>query len=495
MQRLSTKYKITPMVVAIGILAAVCLASFGSLQKASAATGSMYMTSSASSVLNGNQFTVFVRANAAAANAAQLDITYPSSTLDLMSYSTSGSVMPTLVQAPTASEGNFGAVIYAGGGGTPLTGDSLLMSLVFQAKAGSGTAAINLSPSSKLVNAGSQVSTSYSGATVTLTSPAPPPAAAPIISDFKPSASSVVAGNTVTLTWAVSNSVSCSVTPGGPTNTSATSWTTPKLTKIGIEGSTFKLICQNSDGVSSAAKEVSVSVSAIPIAPSSVKATPTASASPQASPTPEVKGASTYSPPVSLTPTVDSKVGLVESTTMIIKDKTGKPLANVEVVFDGTNGKVFKTDKDGKVVITNVPAGKLTMSVRSGGKEISKQDITLVAGVTDTAQQVKLAGVSSGSSKNGLIIMVAAVILAILLVLAAVIIIKKRKQPKPIVLANPAEALLAQPINNPVVSQPVNPVTQPNQVISADNLDAASANSAKIIVDNENSPVAETSEP
>lgn len=513
MEILRSKLRLTTLLVAMSLLSVAVLTAFSSVEKVHAATGSMYLSPSSQSILLDNQFTVQVRGNAPSANAAQIDISYPSASLDLLTYSSSGSVMTTLAQAPVTSAGSFSAVIFAGGGAAPLTSDSLLMSFTFKAKAGSGTGAITLLPSSKLVDAGTQVITTYGSTTVSFTSPPTPPVSAPVISQFTPSATTVVAGNTVSFKWAASNSVGCTITPNGPTNTTATSWTSPALNIVGISGSTFTLTCKNSNGVVSVPRTVSVTVSAIPVVtpkppvttdgaktasasgtstptkstPTPTKSgsgtvtstpTPTAAATPKpaATPTPEVKGA--YTPPVALTPTVDAKkVGLVETTTLVIKDKSGKPMANVEIIFDGTNSKVFKTDKDGRVVVTNVPAGKLSMTIKSNGKELGKQDVTLVAGVTDTAQQVSVESVS-GSSNNTLIISGVAILAILLLAAAGIIIfIKKRSQPKTITLASPATGASATVVATPTISK--------------DALDAASANSAKVIVGSQDGQVAQ----
>jgi hypothetical protein len=73
------------------------------------------------------------------------------------------------------------------------------------------------------------------------------PAAAPVIGAFAANPTSIAVNQTAKLSWTTSNTASCSVAPGGPTDTTATSWTTPAQTTSGTK--TFTLTCKNNDGV------------------------------------------------------------------------------------------------------------------------------------------------------------------------------------------------------------------------------------------------------
>lgn len=82
-------------------------------------------------------------------------------------------------------------------------------------------------------------------------------APAPVINSFTANPSTVTVGNRTTLSWSTSNTAGCSVTPGGPTNTTATSWQTLNLTNTGT--TTYTLTCKNSAGTSvSANRQVTV---------------------------------------------------------------------------------------------------------------------------------------------------------------------------------------------------------------------------------------------
>lgn len=106
--------------------------------------------------------------------------------------------------------------------------------------------------------AGNSTATGARTITVRNTTPVP----APTISSFTASPASLTAGGSTTLSWASSNASGCSVTPGGPTNTTTTSWQTATLTTTGTR--TYTLTCTNAAG--SATRTVSVTVTA-PVAP------------------------------------------------------------------------------------------------------------------------------------------------------------------------------------------------------------------------------------
>ncbi|HSX04879.1 MAG TPA: Ig-like domain-containing protein [Candidatus Saccharimonadales bacterium] len=90
---------------------------------------------------------------------------------------------------------------------------------------------------------------------------------APTISSFLATPATITVGNTSTLSWSTTNSSGCSVTPGGPTNTTATSWQTLSMTTTG--STTFTLTCKNSVGQSAAAT-TKLTVNPAPVPPSNV---------------------------------------------------------------------------------------------------------------------------------------------------------------------------------------------------------------------------------
>lgn len=68
----------------------------------------------------------------------------------------------------------------------------------------------------------------------------------PVIDLFEADESSIVAGNTVTLLWTAENAKSCSVSPGGPVDTTDDSWESLPLANAGKI--TFTLTCKNNAG-------------------------------------------------------------------------------------------------------------------------------------------------------------------------------------------------------------------------------------------------------
>jgi len=90
----------------------------------------------------------------------------------------------------------------------------------------------------------------------------PKPQPAPVIVSLSATPAKPVVGNTSTLSWVTKNAKNCSLSPGGPQNTTATSWTSAKYTTTGVV--TYTLSCQNSTGVK-VSKTISVTVAPAPI--------------------------------------------------------------------------------------------------------------------------------------------------------------------------------------------------------------------------------------
>jgi hypothetical protein len=97
--------------------------------------------------------------------------------------------------------------------------------------------------------------------------------AAPSITSFSATPATVTVGNTTRLSWATSNTVSCSITPGGPTNSTATSWQTLAFSAAGPI--TYTLTCKNSAGTTASANTI-VTVQPAPAPPSNVSLTTSA---------------------------------------------------------------------------------------------------------------------------------------------------------------------------------------------------------------------------
>ncbi len=107
--------------------------------------------------------------------------------------------------------------------------------------------------------------TSSSSVTVTVKNGSTVPA--PTISSFSVNPSSITVGQTTSLSWTDTNAKNCSVNPGGPQATTATTWTTLALSTVGT--STYTLVCQNSAAVTTS-KTASVTIKAAATPPSTV---------------------------------------------------------------------------------------------------------------------------------------------------------------------------------------------------------------------------------
>lgn len=421
-------------------LAIVLVVSVLSLGNTSAAVGSLYLSPATKTVLNGDSFTVQVRANATSGSVAVVDLSYPSTSLDLLAYSKEGAFFTNEAAPPVASAGHFSMTMFTQGGAAELNGDALVLSLTFRAKTGSGTGAISIDGTSKIYSNGTNVIAVGNGTTVTFTSPPPAPPAAPVISTFVANPSSITVGGASTLSWATTNAVSCSVTPDGPSGTTASSWGTPAINSVGVIN--YTLTCKNASGVATskatsvtiaAATAPKVSTATSPTAPTTTASTKTtASSAPAAASsasTPQVKAAEAYTPPVALTPALDPATGLVESNTLIIKDSSGKFLPNAEVIISTKDfTKTFITDSNGNVVISGVPAGEVSMVVKTNGKQVAKQKLTLVAGVQDSAKEIKLAKQSILASQPLLLPGVMGLTAMVAVVLCAIFFIKKHRR-------------------------------------------------------------------
>lgn len=85
-----------------------------------------------------------------------------------------------------------------------------------------------------------------------------------VINSFTATPGTVNVGQSSRLSWVTTNAVSCTVSPGGPVNTTSTTWTTPPLDSTSKKVS-YTLICKNEDDVH-IANVVNIEVKA-PLAP------------------------------------------------------------------------------------------------------------------------------------------------------------------------------------------------------------------------------------
>ena len=167
---LNTK-KFLSVLVAFAIIAVTPIGILNS--QAKAVGNSVYISPSSSSLLNGTEFTVDVRANSSTFDTAQVDITYPASSLDYLGYNLSGTAFPTPLGLVTSS-GSFSVALFGVYPPNLPSGDVSLLKLNFRTKVGSGTGAISVANTSGTFSSGVNLTASRSGTTLTFTSPPTP---------------------------------------------------------------------------------------------------------------------------------------------------------------------------------------------------------------------------------------------------------------------------------------------------------------------------------
>lgn len=161
-------------------LAVVALVLAG-LAPVAAAAGSatLYLSPSSSTVKNGSDLVlgVYVNSGSEPINAVQANLTYSTSQLSFISYSSSSAFN---IEAENPS-GNSGTLRFARGSITPRTGAQLVVTVTLRAVASSGTAAVNFAADSSVSAAdgmGTNILSSTTGGQYVLapsTSPPPPP--------------------------------------------------------------------------------------------------------------------------------------------------------------------------------------------------------------------------------------------------------------------------------------------------------------------------------
>lgn len=191
---MKTKFKsiILGLVLAIPILTPAM---------AHADTATLSLSPASKSVAKGAVLSVSVRENSGAepVNSVQANLTYPANLLDFVSISSS-SAWGIVAQ----NTGGGGSVQIARGANPAVSGSQVVATVLFRAKADSGTASINFAAGSAVISANSNadVKSGESGGNYTLTAPAPAPAAAPK-DTTPPTISSKIVVQEITATTAV----------------------------------------------------------------------------------------------------------------------------------------------------------------------------------------------------------------------------------------------------------------------------------------------------
>jgi hypothetical protein len=185
--------------------------------QALAASANLYLSPASGSVSNGSTITVSVRENSGntQVNAAQANLSYPTSLFDVTSVTSSSAFN-------IVAENSYGnGSIRIGRGASPaVTGDQLVATIRFKAKTSSGSASVSFTAGSAITandGNGTNILSGSSGGVYTLTPvpPAPPAAAKdttpPAISAVKVSSTSI---NNAVIEWITSEPATSEVDYG-----------------------------------------------------------------------------------------------------------------------------------------------------------------------------------------------------------------------------------------------------------------------------------------
>lgn len=292
-------------------------------------SATLYLSPASSSVAKGSILTVNVRENSGAepVNSVQANLTYPAELLDFVSISSS-----TAWGVVAENSGGGGSVKIARGALPAVTGDQLVASVRFKAKTDSGTASISFASGSAVVSANSStdVKSGDRGGSYTLTAQAPAPVEAP--KDTTPPTITAVKASEVTATTAV------------------ISWTTsePATSEVSYGPSQgYGIATADTNAVT----EHKVTLNSPLIIPGTTYHFMVRSIDPSGN---AVSGAdSTF---LTVGATLEARV----------VNQSNKPISGAKVSFGDVSGK---TDKNGKVTLTNLPLGKLTGVVSYKNKQ------------------------------------------------------------------------------------------------------------------------------
>ena len=231
------RLKITSYIITLGALLSM---GFPALP-ASAAGASISLTANRGTVAAGGSLIVAVYMNGGgtAVNAIQADVSFPSSKLQYVGYSSSGSAF----EIGASSGGGDGLASVARGTTSPVAGSALVGTLTFKALAGSGSAAISVAGSSSLVSATDNTAVPYSPGSVSVnfgaaaassSSPAAPAAPAPPKDITPPLISAIKVKDltpfSATITWTTNEASDSAVDYGVDANYGLAASASPAVT-------------------------------------------------------------------------------------------------------------------------------------------------------------------------------------------------------------------------------------------------------------------------
>jgi hypothetical protein len=165
------KQRLLRLTLALGILLSLGAPALPAL----AAGASISLSANKSTVPSGGTVVIDVYMNGGGnpINAVETDISYPSSKLQYVGFSATGSAF----EISATNGGSDGLATVARGTTTPVTGSALVGTMTFKALVGSGSAAFGVAGSSSLVSGGNAITYGSSGTSVNFGAAAPVAAA------------------------------------------------------------------------------------------------------------------------------------------------------------------------------------------------------------------------------------------------------------------------------------------------------------------------------
>ena len=349
-----------------------------------AASATLYLSPSSSSVTNGSIFTVNVRVNSGSekVNAAEVHLSYPIDKLEFVRIndtSTWGFIF--------ASSGGSGSVRIERGANPSVSGDSLIAGVQFKAKSSSGSATVSISSDSEVisVNSGDDILSSRKGGTYSLQ--ATPPVTvkpvdkvAPKIS--KPPTASEISRNSAVISWSTSEPSTSEVAYGLNNG-------------YGLAASNSKLVTEHKVVLSSAILEPGTTYHYM------------------------VKSVDPAGNAVSSDDATFSTKGYGLDVTVLNQDKEAVKGAKVTIA-----GKSGTTDGQGKVTLQDLPLGTLAGTVEYQGK---KTTVSVTMTEPETKEQNQAVAFKIQTPTNKLLVALILIVGVTALVFLIRYVLKQRK--------------------------------------------------------------------
>lgn len=442
------------MIKRVGYLLSSLIAFAALLLPASqvlAASATLYLSPSSGSVANGDTISVGIRENSGsqAVNGVQANLTYPASLFDVANVISSSAFSIT-------AQNNYGnGSIQLGRGALPsVSGDQLVATIVFKAKASSGTAGVSFAAGSQVAaddGNGTNILSGTSGGNYSLAAP---------------TQSGGSTGSTGSTSGSTGSTSSKSKSSGTGSNTSSAKDTAPPIISgVKVQGATTTTATIAWTTSEPATSEVDYGVNngyGLTAVNGSLVTDHAVTLN-----SPIISAATTYHFTVKSSDAAGNQATGVDGTfrtlggvlNVTVLSKSKKPVVGATVSFAGQSAK---TDKKGKASVGSLPAGTLAGYVEYKGTKTTE---TIDIKTADPSKPQSITFKIKVPTNSLIYILPIAVILA----LAAYLIFRRRtpaipeyippEPPQPPLTPEPWQT--PAPIYPPAPENPVPPVPEP----------------------------------